>query len=544
MTDTCGCCEGLDTLTPLALANRPGLGELKYRVGTHGSFLESMKARLSSSCYPALRNLTTRDSSDAAIALLDAWAIVADVLTFYQERIVNEGYLRTATERRSILELARLIGYRLRPGVAANAYLAFTIDKGFDVEIPAGTRAQSLPGAGEVPQPFETVEPLAARSEWNALKPRTSLPQFITAATPVIYLKGIATNLKPNDPLLIVDSLVAANFRRAFKVEPDASASRTKVTLTISGEVAPELVALATVIDPAHIPEEEGPYSVAIADKSTGEIRQAAAKILLDLQAAKLPVSDLKNEIRVQLPRLEQTYRINKELNFDVIAAWVLQVQQQFTTILQQLELRPGEPSQRVNVTKSVNPINYSQIAKAIRAALDIRPSLPGRKVFAREIGTTEKERVTTSLTELANILEGDQASEEDKVVALHGESLRLGQLRDAFAALDFGTLADNPSQSLVGWVNNLLTILGVTEPGEPPVPPPLVRPPVISLSPLILPLLKPPALVPLNALRLVRPLNQIYAAKANIAPSLLISLQPSLGNTLYQARRNITVQP
>ena len=45
------------------------------------------------------------------IALLDAWATVGDVLTFYQERIANEGYLRTATERRSVLELARLVGY-------------------------------------------------------------------------------------------------------------------------------------------------------------------------------------------------------------------------------------------------------------------------------------------------------------------------------------------------------------------------------------------------------------------------------------------------
>ena len=59
-----------------------------------------------------LRSLTTREESDPSIALLDGWATVADVLGFYQERIANnEGYLRTATERRSVLELARLVGY-------------------------------------------------------------------------------------------------------------------------------------------------------------------------------------------------------------------------------------------------------------------------------------------------------------------------------------------------------------------------------------------------------------------------------------------------
>ena len=63
--------------------------------------------------------IQTRAPDDPTIALLDAWATVADVLTFYQERIANEGFLGTATERRSILELAKLVGYKLRPGVSA-----------------------------------------------------------------------------------------------------------------------------------------------------------------------------------------------------------------------------------------------------------------------------------------------------------------------------------------------------------------------------------------------------------------------------------------
>src|SRR5688572_17112350 len=113
---TCDCCEGVEALTPITLFNRPGLDVIAYRVGTHASFLETMQAKLSSSKFPKLADLTTRDSRDASIALLDAFATVGDVLTFYQERIANEGYLRTATERRSILELARLVGYQLRPG--------------------------------------------------------------------------------------------------------------------------------------------------------------------------------------------------------------------------------------------------------------------------------------------------------------------------------------------------------------------------------------------------------------------------------------------
>src|SRR5262249_38970883 len=119
----CGCCEGVKALTPASIENLPGLSALVYRVGTYGSFKTTMQASLSGQA--TLRQLTTRDDDDPAIATLDGWATVLDVLSFYQERIVNEGYLRTAAERRSILEMARSIGYELRPGVAAGTFLAF-----------------------------------------------------------------------------------------------------------------------------------------------------------------------------------------------------------------------------------------------------------------------------------------------------------------------------------------------------------------------------------------------------------------------------------
>ncbi|MCA1634281.1 MAG: hypothetical protein LC802_11460, partial [Acidobacteria bacterium] len=217
MKELCGCCEGAEQLTPASTANRPGLGALSYRVGTHGSFLETMLARLSNHALAApeggaaaqpLRSLTTRDASDATVAFLDAWASVADVLTFYQERIANEGYLRTAVERRSVLELARLIGYKPRPGVASSVYLAYTLDEGSEVSVPAGSRSQSVPGPGELPQSFETSEDFDARADWNLLQPRLTRPQVparqIKAGRP-LYFKGTATNLKPNDPLLVAD---------------------------------------------------------------------------------------------------------------------------------------------------------------------------------------------------------------------------------------------------------------------------------------------------------------------------------------------------
>ncbi|MBD2261434.1 putative baseplate assembly protein [Pseudanabaena sp. FACHB-2040] len=253
MTPNCDCCTG-----PLALSgragNRPGLNALSYRLGTHATFLDALLARLSSSDLPALAHLRTRDRNDPAIALLDAWATVADVLTFYQERIANEGYLRTATERRSVLELARLVGYRLRPGVAASVYLAFTMEPGFNenARVPKGTRSQSLPAPGEMPQSFETEQNEEARTEWNQLLPRLTRPQFITLSNAAqkqdLYFVGSDPTLKANDPLLLVfgngpDQQVVRQIR-AVEVSPDKRRTQVK------------LLPLATELPPAPIEGE------------------------------------------------------------------------------------------------------------------------------------------------------------------------------------------------------------------------------------------------------------------------------------------------
>ncbi|MEP7217454.1 MAG: putative baseplate assembly protein [Bacteroidota bacterium] len=234
MKASCGCCGGTEATTPASVVNRPGLPALLYRVGTHASFLETMMARLSSKSLPHLAGLTTRELDDPAIALLDAWSTVGDVLTFYQERIVNEGFLRTATERRSVLELARLVGYRLRPGVASTVYLAYTLEKGAKATIPMGARVQSVPGPGELPQSFETSEDLDARGDWNLLGVRRMLPQAPTsadlAAGGPLYFTGISTNLKPNDPLL-ADFGETQGLYRAMTVTADAIADVTTVTV-------------------------------------------------------------------------------------------------------------------------------------------------------------------------------------------------------------------------------------------------------------------------------------------------------------------------
>jgi hypothetical protein len=194
--------------TPTDLSNQPNLSALKYRVGTHNQFKADMIEQISHK--PALKNLTTRDNADLSIALLDSWAMIADVLTFYQERIANEGYLRTATERRSVLELARTIGYELKPGVAASVSLAFIVENAtgspLHSRVDEGTQVMSIPGQDEKLQTFETIETIEAKATLNDLRPIQFVTQKIVDGLTELYLKGVKNNLVPGDAILFVGS--------------------------------------------------------------------------------------------------------------------------------------------------------------------------------------------------------------------------------------------------------------------------------------------------------------------------------------------------
>jgi hypothetical protein len=252
-TASCGCCSGVTQRTPLELENRPGLSAIAYRVGVHSDFFASMIAGLTAVDRPRLAKLGTRDRDDFTIALLDAWAVAADVLAFYNERLAQESYLRTARTRISLQELGRLIGYRLRPGVAAETYVAFALEPPPDVPATAtkdpgsappvtpatvtlepGLRVQSIPGPGEQPQTFETIEEVEARPEWNAMPASTTVSFTPGMGDTHAYLKGAALNLKPGDGLLFAGEDIDVvpdhwDLRILSKVEADAANERTLV---------------------------------------------------------------------------------------------------------------------------------------------------------------------------------------------------------------------------------------------------------------------------------------------------------------------------
>lgn len=217
----CGCGTVAKT-TPQVIEPAPFQSSIDYRIGRHGSFMASQLTGFSASTDLAL--FTSRDISDPAIALLDSWSTVLDILSFYNERIINEGFLCTATERRSLLELGTLIDYQLAPGVSAETYFAFSTDEipnsPVEVMVPAGAKVQSVPFTmGELPQTFETSADLLARTALNDIRLELALYIAPAPGDTTIYLDVASARLKAGDALLIVgDERKASPSNRRWQV--------------------------------------------------------------------------------------------------------------------------------------------------------------------------------------------------------------------------------------------------------------------------------------------------------------------------------------
>jgi predicted phage baseplate assembly protein len=270
---TCGACAGVVLHTPRPVSNPFGQPALAYRSGRQPDFYGSLLAGLSGTA------LHTRQPDDATIALLDAFSCLCDVLTFYTERLANESYLRTATDPTSLQELGRLLGYRPNPGAAAQTYVAFTMERPpafatgtttdpgvvppavpAGVDLAAGLRIMSVPGPGEQPVTFETVDDVAARPEWN------SVPVVPTVAYPPkrdgtdLWLAGGSLSLRAGNLLLLAGNRTGQtaygspvvdtwDVRTLTGVDAQPAAARTHVTF------APGLGSDTPPRDPAPHPQ-------------------------------------------------------------------------------------------------------------------------------------------------------------------------------------------------------------------------------------------------------------------------------------------------
>jgi hypothetical protein len=124
-----------------------------------------------------LPSWTDRGENDFGVVLIEMFAYVADILSYYQDRVANEAYLSTATQRRSVVELLRLIDYQVDPGLSAGAWLhvdvtaATTLGAG---PLPYKVKTSGIPGQPD--RVFELTHSSAVSPANNAITVPVPLP--------------------------------------------------------------------------------------------------------------------------------------------------------------------------------------------------------------------------------------------------------------------------------------------------------------------------------------------------------------------------------
>lgn len=115
---------------------------------------ESFKRALSDFSARSYPSWQERSEADFGVMFMEALAALGDDLSYQQDRIAAEGWLETATQRRSLVRLARLVDYEPRPATAARVELRVEVAAGTQ-SIPAGLAASARAPDGTVID-FET----------------------------------------------------------------------------------------------------------------------------------------------------------------------------------------------------------------------------------------------------------------------------------------------------------------------------------------------------------------------------------------------------
>lgn len=97
---------------------------IDYMARDYGSLLQSMRELIPEK-LPEWKDY--QSEADFGNVLLQLFAHMGDIISYYQDRIANESFLGTAQTRRSIIHHLRLIGYRLSTATPASTSLTVLV---------------------------------------------------------------------------------------------------------------------------------------------------------------------------------------------------------------------------------------------------------------------------------------------------------------------------------------------------------------------------------------------------------------------------------
>ena len=142
---------------------------------------------------------TDRSEADFGVVLIELFSYMADILSYYQDRVANEAFLTTAQERRSVVQHLRLIGYEMAPAAPAAAALSVIVGNNQNqaIEIRKGDQFATTTTKDRPSVTFEYTDDqplvidLSTLTLNSATKPDGSpLPNFKEASKIVPVVQG------------------------------------------------------------------------------------------------------------------------------------------------------------------------------------------------------------------------------------------------------------------------------------------------------------------------------------------------------------------
>lgn len=210
MSDPICPCAGF--IHPSAIFNPPGRDHISYRVGDYTTFRKALLlARTDhdgNSVETELINWRSNSKGDLAVQSIEWWAYLADILTFYSDRIANNSYLRTADLPENIQRLIRILGYRPRPGIGATGVLAALTTNSTPFTLPQKFQIQSKPSPGKQPQIFELNRDTIVGDKTLLIPDVVSIEPVANPTLIVdggVLVKGTVTSIKVGDKLLLLE---------------------------------------------------------------------------------------------------------------------------------------------------------------------------------------------------------------------------------------------------------------------------------------------------------------------------------------------------
>lgn len=189
---------------PQTISNPPGLNTIAYRVGDYTSFREALLRACSGEVE--LASWRPNAQGDLAVQMVEWWAYLADILTFYNQRIANQDYLMTADLPESPGKLIGILGYRPRPGIGATGTLAALMTGNNAIKLPQGFQIQSKPGPGQQPQVFELGAATQVQQPDLISADPTPSPLLLGSDGSSVLSAGVITSVKAGDTLLLIES--------------------------------------------------------------------------------------------------------------------------------------------------------------------------------------------------------------------------------------------------------------------------------------------------------------------------------------------------